>query len=120
MTVNELTRRLEATETRDAGCSPTSATRCTPIATLDSYLEALEDGAHPADEDTLQILRSATHRLDRLAQDITAVSRAEEHLTRITPVPTDTATLINAAVEAARTRYDDNGVTHRERLCQLN
>lgn len=117
VTVNELARRLEATETtRRRMLADLGHEMRTPIATLDSYLEALEDGVRSPDEDTLQILRSATHRLDRLAQDITAVSRAEEHLTRITPVPTDTATLINAAVEAARTRYDDKGVTLETRI----
>ncbi|WP_255026430.1 cell wall metabolism sensor histidine kinase WalK [Rhodococcus sp. GA1] len=112
VTVNEVARRLEATETtRRRMLADLGHEMRTPIATFDSYLEALEDGVRSLDEDTLQILRAATQRLDRLAQDITAVSRAEEHLTRIIPVPTDTATLITAAAEAVRTRYDDKSVT---------
>ncbi|QOH59787.1 sensor histidine kinase [Rhodococcus rhodochrous] len=119
VTVNEVARRLEATETtRRRMLADLGHEMRTPIATLDSYLEALEDGVRSLDEDTLQILRAATQRLDRLAQDITAVSRAEEHLTRITPIPTDTATLITAAAEAVRTRYDDKGVTLDTRIEQ--
>lgn len=117
VTVNEVARRLEATEsTRRRMLADLGHEMRTPIATLDSYLEALEDGVRSLDEDTVQILRAATHRLDRLAEDITAVSRAEEHLTRILPVPTTTTTLITAAVDSVRTRYDEKGVTIEARI----
>ncbi|MBS9375434.1 sensor histidine kinase [Rhodococcus sp. B50] len=108
---NELARRLEATETtRRRMLADLGHEMRTPIATLDSYLEALEDGVRSFDDDTRQILRGATHRLSRLAQDITAVSRAEEHITRITPVPTTTGTLVTTAVGAVREQYDGKGV----------
>ncbi|MEU5842306.1 ATP-binding protein [Rhodococcus sp. NPDC047139] len=109
---NELARRLEATEnTRRRMLSDLGHEMRTPIATLDSYLEALEDGVRSFDDDTHQVLRAATRRLGRLAQDITAVSRAEEHLTRIHPVPTTTESLVNTAVDAVREQYDSKGVT---------
>lgn len=109
---NELARRLEATEiTRRRMLADLGHEMRTPIATLDSYLEALEDGVRTLDDDTRQILRAATHRLNRLAQDITAVSRAEEHLTRIHRVPTTTGTLVATAVDAVREQYDGKGVT---------
>ncbi|NMD96630.1 two-component sensor histidine kinase [Rhodococcus sp. BL-253-APC-6A1W] len=117
LTVNELARRLEATEsTRRRMLADLGHEMRTPIATLDSYLEALDDGVRTLDDDTRQILRAATHRLGRLAQDITAVSRAEEHLTRIRPVPTTTGALVTAAVDAVRERYDSKGVALHSRI----
>nr|WP_280501640.1 ATP-binding protein [Nocardia farcinica] len=116
-TVNELARRLDATETtRRRMLADLGHEMRTPIATLDSYLEALEDGVRPFDDDTRHVLRSATHRLERLVQDVTAVSRAEEHLTRIRPVPMTTAILVTHAVQAARERYDDKGVALHTRV----
>ncbi|MBD8057342.1 two-component sensor histidine kinase, partial [Rhodococcus ruber] len=90
----------------------------TPLATLDAHLEALEDGIRVADTETLTILRSSTARLERLAEDMGAVSRAEEGRLSIDPVPTDTATLVEAAVRAATDRYAARNVTlihHLER-----
>ncbi|WP_416564147.1 sensor histidine kinase [Nocardia testacea] len=111
VTVNELARRLDATEaTRRRMLADLGHEMRTPIATLDSYLEALDDGVRDFDDDTRRVLRSATQRLERLVQDISAVSRAEEHLTRIQPVPTTTAILITHAVHAVRERYDAKGV----------
>ena len=117
LTVNELARRLDATEsTRRRMLTDLGHEMRTPIATLDSYLEALDDGVRTLDDDTRQVLRDATHRLGRLAQDITAVSRAEEHLTRIRPVPTTTGVLVTAAVDAVRERYENTGVELHSRL----
>lgn len=117
VTVNELTRRLDATETtRRRMLADLGHEMRTPIATLDSYLEALEDGVRTFDDDTRQVLRSATDRLERLVEDITAVSRAEEHLTRIRPVPTTTAALVTHAVRAAQERYDNKGVALRTHI----
>ncbi|WP_039827436.1 sensor histidine kinase [Nocardia testacea] len=111
VTVNELARRLDATETtRRRMLADLGHEMRTPIATLDSYLEAFDDGVRDFDDDTRRVLRSATQRLERLVQDISAVSRAEEHLTRIQPVPTTTAILITHAVHAVRERYDTKGV----------
>jgi len=111
VTVNELARRLDATEsTRRRMLADLGHEMRTPIATLDSYLEAVDDGIRTFDEDTRQVLRAATHRLSRLARDVTAVSRAEEHLTRIRPVPVATGTLVATAVDAMRERYEADGV----------
>lgn len=117
VTVNELARRLDATETtRRTMLADLGHEMRTPIATLDSYLEALEDGVRTLDDDTRQVLRAATHRLGRLARDITAVSRAEEHLTRIRPFPTTTGTLITIAADAVREQYDSKGVALHTRI----
>ena len=59
----------------------------TPVATLDAYLDGLEDGVATLDAETLEVLRTQTRRLGRLAEDVSAVSRAEEHQLVAAPVP---------------------------------
>lgn len=109
--VNELARRLDATEsTRRRMLADLGHEMRTPIATLDSYLEAVEDGMRDFDDQTRLVLRSATRRLERLAADIADVSHAVEPGTRLTRVPTTTGALIASAISAARERYEDKGV----------
>ena len=55
----------------------------TPVATLEAYLEALEDGVATLDAATAELLRSQTRRLARLSEDIGTVSRAEEGQVRL-------------------------------------
>ena len=57
----------------------------TPLATVDAHLEAIEDGVRNMDADTLRVIRASTRRLRRLAEDIAAVSRAEEGSLDISP-----------------------------------
>jgi signal transduction histidine kinase len=90
----------------------------TPVATIEAYLEAAEDGVAVEDEDTLSVLRIQTARLRRLTDDIATVSRAQEHqfdlhLARCAP-----ADLVAAAVAAARPRYTAHGVGLFEQVVQ--
>lgn len=82
----------------------------TPVATLDAYLEGLEDGVAALDAETAAVLRAQTRRLARLARDVTAVSRAEEHAlpldVRLLPV----AEVVAAAAAAAADRFAAAGV----------
>jgi signal transduction histidine kinase len=82
----------------------------TPVATLDGYLEGLEDGVAAWDTDTAEMLRAQTRRLTRLAEDITAVSKAEERQLDLRPVTTAAGQLVDAAVAAAADRYARHGV----------
>jgi signal transduction histidine kinase len=83
----------------------------TPVATLGAYLDGLEDGVATLDADTIEILRTQTRRLGRLAEDVSAVSRAEEHQLTLQPVPVAAAELVAAAVAVAADRYAERGVT---------
>lgn len=108
---NELARRLDAAETtRTRMLADLAHEMRTPLATIDSHLEAVEDGVRRLDANTLTILRTATGRLGRLARDIGAVSRAEEHLTRLSLTHTDTHSVITGAVDALRPEYEAKGV----------
>src|SRR5450759_4456216 len=82
----------------------------TPVATLDAYLEGLEDGVVTVDADTVAVLRGQTARLTRLTEDITAVSRADEHQLDLHPHPVAAGQLIGAAVAVAADRYQAKGV----------
>ncbi|EON22205.1 ATPase domain-containing protein [Nocardioides sp. CF8] len=82
----------------------------TPLATIDAHLEALEDGVRHLDSDTVTVLRSSTHRLRRLAEDIGAVSHAEEGDLRLDPRSVDATEVAATAVDAARDRYEAKGV----------
>jgi signal transduction histidine kinase len=87
----------------------------TPLATLEAYVDAAEDGVAVDDEDTWAVLRTQTTRLRRLAEDIAAVSRAEEHQLDLHPQPVAATDLVGAAVAAARPRYAAKGVRLHER-----
>jgi len=110
-TFNQLADRLDTVEiTRRRMLADLAHEMRTPLATLDAHLEALEDGVRDLDEATFAILRSSTQRLGRLAQDINAVSQAEEGKLEINRVATDPRDLIKAAARVAHDRYRAKGV----------
>ena len=114
-TFNQLAHRLDTTEiTRRRMLAYLAHEMRTPLGTLDAHLEALEDGVRELDEATLLVLRSSTHRLGRLAQDISAVSRAEEGNLEIRPVPIDPGDLIQTAGQEAQENYRAKGVDLNE------
>ncbi len=110
-TFNKLADRLDSVETtRRRMLSDLAHEMRTPLATLDAHIEALEDGIRVPDAETLAVLRSSTARLGRLAEDMGAVSRAEEGRLSVTPARTDTRSLVDAAVRVAADRYAAKGV----------
>lgn len=110
-TFNELAHRLDSVETiRRRMLGDLAHEMRTPLATLDAHLEALEDGVRELDPPTLAVLRASSHRLGRLAEDITAVSLAQEGAIEIRTVPTAPRQLTAAAVRAAGDRYTSKGV----------
>ncbi|HEX5997608.1 MAG TPA: ATP-binding protein [Jiangellales bacterium] len=87
----------------------------TPIATVDSFLEGIEDGVIPASPDTWRTLREQTRRLDRLADDIDGLSRAEERRADLRSEPLDVDVVVDEAVRAASAGYVDKGVVLERR-----
>lgn len=111
LTYNRLAERLEATEsTRRSMLADLAHEMRTPLATIDAHLEAVEDGIRGLDADTLGVIRDSTGRLRRLAEDMAAVSRAEEEGLDITLRPMAAADIAAAAAEIARDRYAAKGV----------
>lgn len=78
----------------------------TPIATLDGYLEAMQDGVRQADPATLELLRSQTARLARLTEDVAAISAAEEGRLRLQLGDVDVAELVAASASAGQALAD--------------
>ena len=123
-TYNQLADRLEATDvTRRRMLADLAHEMRTPLATIDAHLEGIEDGVRLADASTLGIIRNSTSRLRRLAEDIRAVSNAEEGRLQINLRRVDAGTLAIAAVTSAEHRYDARQVsleiqvdTHRQVL----
>ncbi|MFY1575759.1 HAMP domain-containing sensor histidine kinase [Verrucosispora sp. WMMD703] len=111
---NTMAERLETVEaTRRRLLADLGHELRTPLATIEAYLEAAEDGVAVDDEDLQSVLRAQTARLHRLADDIAAVSRAETHQLDLHPVRTAPADLVRDALAAARPRYAGKGVTLR-------
>lgn len=111
-TYNTLADRLEATETtRRRMLADLAHEMRTPLATIDAHLEAVEDGVRDLDAPTVHALTSSTRRLRRLAEDIAAVSRAEEGNLSLDPRPVPAVDLAATAADSARGRYADKGVT---------
>ena len=114
-TFNELAHRLDSIETiRRRMFGDLAHEMRTPLATLDAHLEALEDGVRELDQPTLAVLHASSHRLGRLAEDITAVSLAQEGAIQIRAVAISPGELTAAAVRAVGDRYTAKGVTLTE------
>ncbi len=110
-TINQLADRLETVErTRRQMLSDLAHEMRTPLATIDAHLEAIEDGVRTADRETLAVLQSSTDQLGRLAQDISAVSKAEEGQLPIAPRRVRVADLVRTAISAASHTAEDGGV----------
>jgi two-component system sensor histidine kinase BaeS len=89
---NAMTGSLEATEQRRLQLVGDVAHELrTPLATLDGYLEGLEDGVIQPTAPTWQLLRTETARLTRLVNDLQELWRAEAHQLTLTLEPVDPA-----------------------------
>ena len=82
----------------------------TPVATLDAYLEALEDGVATLDPETAALLRAQTGRLARLSEDISSVSRAEEGQVRLDLQQVQLELVVAAAVDSVAEAFNAKGV----------
>lgn len=77
--VNRLAEELAETETRRTRLVGDVAHEMrTPLTALDGYVEGLVDGLFPADGTTLTPVAGELRRLHRLADDLAALSRAQE------------------------------------------
>ncbi|WP_235831552.1 sensor histidine kinase [Gordonia zhaorongruii] len=110
--VNQLAIQLDSIEeVRQQMLSDLAHELRTPITTIVAQVEAAEDGIRAPGDQMYGVIRGATDRLRRLADDIDAVSRAGEKQLRTTPEPTAVNEIIVAATREAQTRFDNAGVT---------
>ncbi|MCH9722403.1 MAG: HAMP domain-containing histidine kinase [Actinomycetia bacterium] len=83
----------------------------TPVAVLEAYLEAVEDGVKTLDPQTIAMLREQTGRLVRFAADTAALAQAEDAHAGITPDWVDAGELAGAVSAAVADPYATKGVS---------
>ncbi|GIH15856.1 sensor histidine kinase [Rugosimonospora africana] len=111
-TMNTLATRIQNTEaTRRRLLTDLAHEMRTPLAAIDGYLEAIHDGIETADPPTIAILRGQLQKLVRLADDINAVSAADEHRLKVAVRPTPLDVIIEDAAGSLRPAYSAKGVT---------
>lgn len=82
----------------------------TPLATMSTHLDGLEDGIITWEPELQRLFRDEVTRMSALARDISAVSRAEEGAVRLDPVRVDAVDVVTAAVNELTAAYEDKGV----------
>jgi signal transduction histidine kinase len=82
----------------------------TPLATLEAYIDGLEDGVVPSDAESFATMRHQVARLRRLATDLRESAAAEEHALHLELVDADAVGLVSDAVAAASPRFAGKGV----------
>lgn len=82
----------------------------TPVAVLEAYMEAVEDGVQQLDQQTVATLRDQTRRLTRFSIDVNALSVAESRTTSIDARLVSPNDLVNTTVAAFVPRYQSKGV----------
>ncbi|MCB0906244.1 MAG: HAMP domain-containing protein [Nocardioidaceae bacterium] len=114
---NTLAERLEAAETvRRRLLADLAHEMRNPLATVEAHLEAVEDGVRPLDAKTFATIRASTQRLRRLAEDVAAVSSAEEGTITLRRRPVRAEQLVTTAAASAHDRYAARGVALDTRL----
>lgn len=82
----------------------------TPVAVLEAYFEALEDGVQTLDADTMGVLRDQTRRLTRFSADVGALFNAEQSPNAIEVRPVRIGELIANAVVSFEPQYRGKGI----------
>ncbi len=102
-TFNAMAASLEATERRRLDLVGDVAHELrTPLATLDAYLEGLEDGVVAAEPETWTLLRLETSRLARLVDDLSELWRAEARQLTLRIEEIDVGTIADEVVARFR------------------
>ncbi len=103
--------RLAATEvTRTRLLADLAHELRTPLATLEAYVDGLEDGVVPDDPSSYATMRDQIARLRRLAGDLREAAAADEHALHLEFVGVDPSAEAAAAVAAAQPRYQAKDV----------
>jgi two-component system sensor histidine kinase BaeS len=114
---NQMAAALASTEDRRLALLADLAHELrTPLATLEGYVEGLADGVVAADEEAWTVLQAELARLRRLAEDLTAVSRAEEQQLDLRRSLVDPGALVTAAVQAAQPSFAAKGIALHARV----
>lgn len=109
---NQMAERLQSVEsTRRRMFGDLAHEIRTPVAVLEAYLEAVEDGVKTLNPETIAMLREQTARLVHFSADAAALAQVEESHTLVAPDWVDTADLVSAVNVAFADRYAAKNVT---------
>ena len=109
--VNTLGEALDQTERRRVALIAEVAHELrTPLTTIEGYMEGLIDGVLPASDETFTAVAEEAARLKRLADDLSALSRAEEGADALDLADADLVELANRAAERLRPQFEFKGV----------
>jgi signal transduction histidine kinase len=110
--VNTLATALAATETRRTRLLGEVAHEMrTPLTSLNGYIEGLIDGIFEPTPEILGAASDELRRLGRLADDLSALSRAEEQRLDLKPAQADLAELTKQAATRLAPQFADRDVT---------
>lgn len=108
---NSMAERLERIEdTRRQLLSDLAHEMRTPLATLNVYVEGLQEGVASWDAETSRVVTAQIERLTRLAEDIDDVSRAEEGRIALDLERRPVSELLEGARDLAQAAYAVKGV----------
>jgi len=112
MDVNALAQTLEETEQRRLRLiSEVAHELRTPLATIKGYMEGLVDGVFPATDEVFVATGREAARLERLATDLSELSRVEEGALNLHFATVDLGDIAGDVAERLRPQFDDKGVT---------
>jgi signal transduction histidine kinase len=110
-TFEEMATRLANTEaTRRQLLSDLAHELRTPLATLEAYVDGLEDDVLPAAPGTFETMRDQIARLRRLSGDLREAALAAEHALDMQLQPCDVGAIARAAASAAAPRFEQSGI----------
>jgi len=111
---NTMADSLEATERRRLQLVGDVAHELrTPLATIEGYLEGLDDGIIQPNEATWTLLRGETARLSRLVNDLQELWRAEARQLPLAPRTLVVGAEIDAAIGRISTQAQEHGIEIR-------
>lgn len=109
---NEMAGRLEQTEaSRLRLLADLSHELRTPLATLEAYIDGIEDGVLDASPESMATMRAQVARMRRLTGDLRVLTAADEHALDLHRKPVDARTLLVAAAASAMPGYEAKGVS---------
>jgi two-component system sensor histidine kinase BaeS len=82
----------------------------TPLATLEVFVDGMEDDVVPINQKTYSVLHNQIARLQRLAHDVRDAANADEHALTVDTTELDLRHQIDLAVELARPQFQAKGV----------
>lgn len=108
---NRMAESLAETETtRQHLIADISHELKTPLASIQGYMEGLQDGVIDPTQETFQHIHRETHRLQRLVYDLQELSRVEAGQIALQLTVQDLSELLQSATDWIKPQFDDKQV----------